>query len=565
MISHSPFFSAPSPSHSIKKNKKQPNNLPHSHIGLKEKKMPKESLSSSRQHQPKGMPIGWHVWMGLFLLISHSLGDVLVLKEGDVLEHMACILGVEVVRPLIVPRHYLVTPANTSCPMDRRRTDRLIQPMITKHEKRDFSVKAGGLIHIARRVDKRGGNWVPEMLGDDPMLPPPGTQILIVDDGMWPHPDLVGEGSGFNPKDSYNANQLNWDVTPSQGDDHGTRCAGEIAGLGRHCQPGLLPGNPFAVFKLLGGPTDDALESLAFSHEWNTNGITSNSWGPPDDGMAMAGPHELALAAIEASMDSGRDGLGTIHIFASGNGGELDHCAMDGYVSSPMVIAVGAVDANGHPATYQERCPSRLISMPSWSGRPRDPWVSTVSSRSLCTDTHGGTSAAAPLAAALVSAILAVNPRLGWVDVQWILAASTGNVPGGHDLMIGFGIPTFPSSLALAQLWDPMDWKIVQGTKLERVDGSVCGRIVVLVEFSTGRRGNLELSLVSPSGQKAELLGKRPLDKVGGTFRWNFGTVAFMGTDPTGTWTIRIKGGTLVRWTMETMLVSLGSNPISPP
>ncbi len=45
-----------------------------------------------------------------------------------------------------------------------------------------------------------------------------------------------------------------------------------------------------------------------------------------------------------------------------------------------------------------------------------------------CTNSFGGTSSAAPLAAGVVALMLGVNPSLGWKDVQYILISSASKV-----------------------------------------------------------------------------------------------------------------------------------------
>lgn len=57
-----------------------------------------------------------------------------------------------------------------------------------------------------------------------------------------------------------------------------------------------------------------------------------------------------------------RNGLGSIYVWASGNGRRHhDSCSTDGYVSSIYTIAVGSVDQHGQRAFYDEECPSKLI------------------------------------------------------------------------------------------------------------------------------------------------------------------------------------------------------------
>ena len=96
----------------------------------------------------------------------------------------------------------------------------------------------------------------------------------------------------------------------------------------------------------------------------------------------------------------GRNGLGSIFVWATGNGGGLyDYCSCDGYINSPYTISIGAVNNCGKKPWYSELCPG-TIAVTFSSGNPnRDLQIVTTDLRDGCTTMHTGTSAAAPLAA----------------------------------------------------------------------------------------------------------------------------------------------------------------------
>ena len=57
----------------------------------------------------------------------------------------------------------------------------------------------------------------------------------------------------------------------------------------------------------------------------------------------------------------GRNGLGSIWVWASGNGGRNDDsCAADGYASSMYTIAVGSATPLGAQAYYDEACSGKM-------------------------------------------------------------------------------------------------------------------------------------------------------------------------------------------------------------
>ena len=58
----------------------------------------------------------------------------------------------------------------------------------------------------------------------------------------------------------------------------------------------------------------------------------------------------------------GRDGKGSIFVWANGNGGPEDDCAADGYSSSIYTISVGAVGVDGVQSWYDEDCSAKMVS-----------------------------------------------------------------------------------------------------------------------------------------------------------------------------------------------------------
>ena len=91
--------------------------------------------------------------------------------------------------------------------------------------------------------------------------------------------------------------------------------------------------------------TTDAQEAQGLSYKNDLNQIYSNSWGPNDDGRRLEKPGRLTLSAMLDSVTNGRDGKGSIYVWAGGNGKSAgDNCNYDGYANSRFTIAIGAVD-----------------------------------------------------------------------------------------------------------------------------------------------------------------------------------------------------------------------------
>lgn len=88
----------------------------------------------------------------------------------------------------------------------------------------------------------------------------------------------------------------------------------------------------------------------------------SCSWGPRDNGETMNAPNYLIRKAFSEGINNGRDGKGSIFVFASGNGGRNDdQCNFDGYTNSIYSVTVAAVDHKGLHPTYSEGCAANMI------------------------------------------------------------------------------------------------------------------------------------------------------------------------------------------------------------
>ena len=120
------------------------------------------------------------------------------------------------------------------------------------------------------------------------------------------------------------------------------------------------------------------------------------------------------------------------------------HCSnCDGYANAIFTLAIGAIDEYNNRPYYSENCAS-LLAVAYSSGGARS--ITTTDRRAGCTSRHGGTSAAAPMAAGILALALEANPNLTWRDVQHCVVTSAvevsiptsgsgggggGGVPGG--------------------------------------------------------------------------------------------------------------------------------------
>ncbi|MCX7789594.1 MAG: proprotein convertase P-domain-containing protein, partial [Chloroflexaceae bacterium] len=322
--------------------------------------------------------------------------------------------------------------------------------------------------------------------------------------------------------------------------------------------------------------------------------VYCNPWGPSDSRPTLAGPGPLMRAALQAGTSQGRGGLGSVILWASGNGrGSLDNANYDGYANSRYVIAVGACDNRGLPTPYAEPGACVFVCTPSEGGPgPNSQITTTDRTGALGRNTDpvngdyfnsfGGTSASVGMAAGVAALVLEANPSLGWRDVKHLFAltstriASTNagwvtNAAGyAHHDTFGFGLLNTAAAASLAQTWTnvpaevelntgtlPVNQPILDGTGLA-LTNPVFGPPVtssvtvpfplvletVSVSFNATHtyRGDVEVVLTSPSGVESVLAGIRN-DSGDHYTNWGFTTVKNWGEFAAGTWTLRVRDG----------------------
>jgi len=150
--------------------------------------------------------------------------------------------------------------------------------------------------------------------------------IAIVDDGLQNnHPDLSANAR-TDIDHNWNSGNTN-DASPTSIDTHGTSCAGLAAAAGNNGRgvSGAAPNADLVGLRLIAEPVSDQDEAEAIDWRNDIIDISSNSWGPADDGLEFYEPGPLFISAIQNGVQNGRDGKGTIYTWAGGNGGGIDN------------------------------------------------------------------------------------------------------------------------------------------------------------------------------------------------------------------------------------------------
>jgi kexin len=394
--------------------------------------------------------------------------------------------------------------------------------------------------------------------------------VAIVDDGLDMYSDDLKDN--YYAQGSYDFNDKTDEPRPRLSDDnHGTRCAGEVSAVKNNvCGVGVAYDSRIAGLRILSKLISDADEAVAMNYDFQNNQIYSCSWGPPDDGRSMDAPGVLIRRAMLNAVQNGRGGLGSIYVFASGNGAvNDDNCNFDGYTNSIYSITVGAIDRKGSHPYYSEKCSAGLVV--TYSSGGGDAIHTTDVGQNNCYDQHGGTSAAAPLAAGIFALALQVRPDLSWRDMQYI--AMDTAVPVNTDIdgewqttaigkkyshTFAYGKIDSYGLVEAAKSWKkvkPQAWffspwihvneDIPQGdvglsvsfevtpdmldeANLERLE-----HVTVTMNVAHSRRGDLSVDLISPNKIVSHLAATRRLDDTEAGYNdWTFMSVVHWSATP---------------------------------
>ncbi|KAM7391946.1 hypothetical protein PAMP_022592 [Pampus punctatissimus] len=319
---------------------------------------------------------------------------------------------------------------------------------------------------------------------------------------------------------------------------------GEVAAAANnsHCIVGIAYNARIGGVRMLDGDVTDMVEAKSLSLQPQHIDIYSASWGPDDDGKTVDGPASLARQAFENGIRMGRKGRGSIFVWASGNGGRSrDHCSCDGYTNSIYTISISSTAESGRKPWYLEECSSTLTTTYS-SGENYDRKIITTDLRHRCTDSHTGTSASAPMAAAIIALALEANHLYGFglMDAEAMVkeAEQWKQVPAQHVCVESADrqIRTIRPEHVVRSVY-----KATGCTDNPNHHVIYLEHVVVRITITHPRRGDLSINLTSPSGTKSQLLANRLFDhSMEGFKNWEFMTTHCWGEKAAGDWVLEI-------------------------
>ena len=431
-----------------------------------------------------------------------------------------------------------------------------------------------------------------------------GVAIAVVDRGVEiAHRDLQPNVSTAFASRVYSlsAAPANGDPTPAQTDRenaHGTAVAGIVAardnnGLGGR---GVAPRAALMGYALLQASTSSN-EADAMAFQAKDVAVSNNSWGPADGNGQLSETNSLWRDAIEFGLASGRNGLGTIYVWAAGNGhtsGFNERSTYDGYASYRGVIAVGALNAQGRRASYSEPGANVWISAPGGEQCAGNLSITTTdlsgekgyNTGALASELGdvdytrcmNGTSAAVPSVSGVMALMLQANPALGWRDARGALARSarqtdpadaswkTNGAGRRISEVYGFGAVDAKAAVDAARGWVNLPPQRVYRSPSQVVNlpipdnaptgvastltvaGSNIARIewvdLVFSAASHPYSGDLRIVLTSPSGTELVLADTHFCDgRCVPHDGWRFGIAHLLDEAADGVWKISVKDG----------------------
>jgi subtilisin-like proprotein convertase family protein len=403
-----------------------------------------------------------------------------------------------------------------------------------------------------------------------------GVRVGVVDTGIdYTLADLSGRldlAAGWDA--------LGGDPDPLNlgGDQHGTVVAEYLGARADNGAGGVgaAPGATLVGFRMATRAERTPEQELALlQRQWQVD-VSHNSWSYSgesfrDNFLDAYAAHGAAVAHAAAN---GRGGLGTVVVRSAGNDGAAgDSVNAHNYQNNRFTMTVGAADANGDVQGFSNKGPAVWVVAP-----------------------ENATSYAAPQLSGAVALVLQANPRLGYRDVQQIVAlaadftdgagpwktnAAPGFANGGGyrtSTSAGFGMLDALAAVRLAESWEGAP-KTEANVLAPRAAGTgfavpdvgaaagnvsfagnmVVERAVLTLDLSHARIGDLVVSLVSPAGTESVLLDRLGDGGHAGGGRLAFALTSnqFYGESGAGAWTLKVQDAvpgrtaTVNAWVLE--------------
>ncbi len=292
--------------------------------------------------------------------------------------------------------------------------------------------------------------------------------VAVLDDSIdINHVDFQGEGKTVTAVDFVGRDFQPLPELPD--DNHGTACAGvAVAEENGSGVVGIAPGCALMPVRMNNIDDSSVEEYFGWATEKGAS-VISCSWGPSARVFPLSLRQKLAL---KNAATKGRNGLGCVIVFASGNSnrpvnGTVDESGwpngslrgdvrwLDGFSSNEYVITVSACTSEAKKSAYSnwgkeisvcapsnnarpDTYPIISGSLPGWGIVTTDRVGPSGYSSADYTGGFGGTSSACPLVAGIAALVISANPKLTAREVREILETTTDKIMDNNaDLQLG--------------------------------------------------------------------------------------------------------------------------------
>lgn len=304
-------------------------------------------------------------------------------------------------------------------------------------------------------------------------------RVAVIDVGVEHHTDLRDENGNSRVLSGYSAFSDGPVIHP-----HGTACAGIIAASHSEEMKGIAPNVKIVPVRIGWDATNFASSSeiakaiyWAFSPSGGNADVLSNSWG-------SLSPNSAVIQAIKdaqiygrgGNVSTGKKGLGSIVVFASGNYRDLGITGISEYAK--YAIAVGAILKDGTLTNYSQTGPE--LDFVAFGGSDKGDIVtldlmgSEGYTEGNYTSSFNGTSAACPQISGIAALILSVNPNLSRDEVEQIMIDNAVDLGSeGRDESYGYGLVNgFEAVLDAVRTVVPLELATGSGT-LQRMNSYI--------------------------------------------------------------------------------------------
>ena len=245
-----------------------------------------------------------------------------------------------------------------------------------------------------------------------------GVKVAVLDDGFdYLHSDLV---ANYDTSLDIDIKDSDGDAFALSGNNHGTQVMGVIGAVDNGSGiVGVASGATMVGIRQgVGASGSVAQISEAFA-TFDQFDVVNNSWtytGYFFDNFDTLYFATIANELIDA-VDNGRDGLGTVVVFAAGNSGaDGQNVNYHAFQNSPFTITVGGMTTAGTPSSTSTPGAAVLVAAPMNNILTTDR-SGGAGSNSTDHVSVSGTSFSAPMVSGVAALMLEADSALGYRDV----------------------------------------------------------------------------------------------------------------------------------------------------